>query len=142
MKMTLYAGAFALATIGLLPIMPAASANELRYAPAEQSQMTASIDVGRIRSVLRLTPQQEPLWAPVEAALHKIVRQQQAHSEPAGFIRRIGNRVVQVVLTSAAVERLAIAARPLIAVLDDDQKRTASGLAQEMGLGPVVAALN
>ena len=106
-----------------------------------ESQMTASIDVGRIRSVLRLTPQQEPLWAPVEAALRNVVRQQ-AHSEPAGFIRRIGNRVVQVVLTSAAVERLAIAARPLIAVLDDDQKRTASGLAQEMGLGPVVAALN
>ena len=141
MKMTVCAGAFALATIGLLPTMPAASANELRYAPAEQSPMTAAINVGRIRSVLRLTPQQEPLWAPVEAALRNVVRQQ-AHSEPAGFIRRIGNRVVQVVLTSAAVERLAIAARPLIAVLDDDQKRTASGLAQEMGLGPVVAALN
>ena len=141
MKMTVCAGAFTLATLGLLSTMPAASSNELRYAPADQSQRTASIDVGRIRSVLRLTPQQEPLWAPVEAALRNVVRQQ-AHSEPAGFIRRIGNRVVQVVLTSAAVERLAIAARPLIAVLDDDQKRTASGLAQEMGLGPVVAALN
>jgi len=140
MKMTICAGAFALATFGLLPAAPAAFANELAYAPAEQSQTAASIDVGRIRSTLRLTSQQEPLWAPVEAALRHIARQQQAQAEQAGFIRRISNRVVQIVLTSAAVERLAIAARPLIAVLDDNQKRAASGIAQEMGLGPVVMA--
>jgi len=54
--------------------------------------------------------------------------------------RRLSRRVVSIVLNSAAVERLAVAARPLIAVLDDDQKRAASGLAQEMGLGAVVVA--
>ena len=142
MKMTVYAGAFALAAVGLLPNMPAASANELAYAyaPAEQSQMAASINIGRIRSMLRLTSQQEPLWAPVEAALRALARQQQAHSEPAGIVRRVSNRVVSIVLNSAAVERLAVAARPLIAVLDDEQKRAASGLAQEMGLGAVVVA--
>lgn len=140
MKITVCASMFALATVGLLPATPAAFANELAYAPAGQSQTAAAIDVGRIRSTLRLTSQQEPLWAPVEAALHAIARQQQAHAEPAGFIRRVSNRVVQIVLTSGAVERLAIAARPLIAVLDDNQKRAASGLAQEMGLGPVVVA--
>ena len=49
----------------------------------------------------------------------------------------------QIVLDSAAVERLAVAARPLIAKLDDEQKQAASELAQEMGLGSVVmAALN
>jgi len=140
MKMTIYAGAFALATVGLLPTMPAASSNELRYAHAEQSQRTASIDVGRIRSALRLTSQQEPLWAPVEAALHQIARQQQARAEPAGLVRRLSRRVVSIVLNSAAVERLAVAARPLIAVLDDEQKRAARRLAQEMGLGAVVVA--
>ena len=140
MKMTVCAGAVALALTGLLPTMPAAFANEFAYAPAEQSQRTAAIDVGRIRSTLRLTSQQEPLWAPVEVALRPIARQQQAQAEQAGFIRRIGNRVVQIVLTSAAVERLAVAARPLIAALDDEQKRAASGLAQEMGLGAVVVA--
>jgi hypothetical protein len=139
MKMMLCAGVFALAMLGLLPATPAAFAGEFVYPPAEQSQTAASIDIDRIRSALRLTSRQEPLWAPVEAALRHIARQQ-AHAEQAGFIRRIGNRVVQIVLTSAAVERLAAAARPLIAVLDDDQKRTASGLAREMGLGPVVMA--
>jgi len=34
-----------------------------------------------------------------------------------------------------------VAARPLIAKLDDEQMRAAHGLAAEMGLGPVVAAL-
>jgi len=51
--------------------------------------------------------------------------------------------VVSIVLNSAAVERLAVAARPLIVRLDDGQKQAAGQLAQEMGLGPVVmAALN
>jgi zinc resistance-associated protein len=140
MKMTVYAGVFALAAAGLLPEMPAAFANEFTYAPAESASMAASIDVGRIHSALRLTPRQQPLWAPVEAALREIARQQRAHAEPAGFVRRISHRVLSIVLNSAAVERLAVAARPLIAVLDDEQKRAASGLAQEMGLGAVVVA--
>lgn len=140
MKMTIYAGAFALAAAGLLPNMPAASANEFGYASAEQSLMAASINIGRIRSVLRLTSQQEPLWAPVEAALREIARRQQARAEPAGFVRRVSNRVVSIVLNSAAVERLAVAARPLIAALDNEQKQAASGLAREMGLGAVVVA--
>jgi len=140
MKMVLCAGVFALAAVGLLPNTPAASANEFAYAPAEQAQMAASINIGRIRSMLRLTPQQEPLWAPVEAALREVARQQQAHSEPVGFVRRVSHRVVSIVLNSVAVERLAVAARPLIAALDDEQKRAASGLAHEMGLGAVVMA--
>lgn len=139
MKMIVRAGVLALATLALLPTMPTAFASEANYATAGQSR-TASIDIARIRGALRLTSQQEPLWGPVEAALHAIVRQQHASSERAGLIRRISNRVVSVVLTSSAVQRLAMAARPLIAALDDEQKRAANGLAQEMGLGAVVMA--
>jgi len=139
MKMIVYAGVVALALVGLLPMMPGAFANEFAYS-AENSQAAMSVDIGRIRSALHLTSQQEPLWAPVEAALRDVVRQQQAHSDQAGFIKRVSNRVVSIVLTSTAVERLAKAARPLIAALDDQQKQAANGLAQEMGLGPVVMA--
>jgi len=137
MKKTLCAGAIALAVAGLLSNAPV-SASEYEYS-AEQSQAT-SVDIGRIRGTLRLTSQQEPLWGPVEAALRDIVRQQQAHTEQAGFIRRVSSRVVSIVMTSAAVERLARAARPLIAALDERQKQAANMLAQEMGLGPVVMA--
>jgi hypothetical protein len=48
--------------------------------------------------------------------------------------------VVSIVLNSAAVERLAAAARPLVAMLNKEQMRSAGGLAREMGLGPVVIA--
>jgi hypothetical protein len=139
MKKTLCAGVFALAAIGLLSNIPATYANDLATAASEPSQTAASIDVVRIKSVLRLTSEQERYWPPVEAALRNIARQQ-AQVEPAGFVRRISRRVVAVVLNSAAVERLAVAARPLIAKLDQEQMRAASGLAQEMGLGPVVMA--
>jgi hypothetical protein len=139
MKKTLCAGVFALATIALLPNFSAASASEFAYGAAPQTQQ--SIDIGYIHGALRLTREQEPYWAPVEAALRALARHQ-ANNEPAGFVRRIGRRVVSIVLDSTAVERLVMAARPLVAVLSDEQKRTASGMAQAMGLGPVLAALN
>lgn len=129
MKRTFSAGVFALAMIGLLSTMSASYA----------SDGAAAIDVVRIKSVLRLTPGQEPYWPPVENALRNLARQQAA-AEPDGLMRRISRRVVSVVLNSAAVERLAIAARPLVGVLTQEQMRAASGLAQEMGLGPVVMA--
>lgn len=129
------AGALALAMTGLLPNFAIASERAML---AEQS--LASIDVGRIKSVLKLTAEQERHWPPVEAALRDIARRQ-AQSEETGLVRRISRRVVSVVLDGAAIQRLAVAARPLIASLDSQQLSAASGLAAEMGLGPVVAAL-
>jgi hypothetical protein len=138
MKKTFYAGVCALAITGMLPNIPVATASERTAIGAEHAM--ATINVERIKNVLRLTPEQEPYWPPVEAALRSIARRQ-AQAEPAGLVRRISRRVVSLVLDGAAVERLAVAARPLIARLDAEQTQAASGLAREMGLGPVVAAL-
>jgi hypothetical protein len=137
MKMTFCAGVFALATLGLLSVGVPARAAELS---AHADQATASINIARIKSVLKLTPAQEPYWAPVETALRELARQQ-APVESTGLVHRVSRRVVSVVLNSAAVRKLAVAARPLIAMLDAEQMHAAHGLAQEMGLGPVVAAL-
>jgi hypothetical protein len=101
---------------------------------------TATIDVARIKSALHLTPAQEPYWAPVEAALRELARRQDRDAND-GLVRRVSKRVVQVALNSATVHRLVAAARPLAKTLDEQQMRTAHGLAQEMGFGPVVAAL-
>jgi hypothetical protein len=139
MKKTIYAGAIALATMGLFSGVSSTHAREITVY-ADQAQMPAEINIVRIKSALRLTPAQEPYWAPVEAALRDLARRQ-AQSEADGLVRRISRRVVSVVLNSAAVQRLAVAARPLVGVLDAEQMRAAHGLAQEMGLGPVVAAL-
>jgi len=142
MKRTLCAGAFALAAIGLLSNIPAAGAGEMRSGEMAPSTTAAAINIGRIHSVLKLRPEQERYWRPVEAALRQLAHQQE-RKESEGFVHRISQRVVSIVLTSAAVERLASAARPLIAVLDDRQKQEAGQLAQEMGLGSVVmAAMN
>ena len=142
MKRAVCAGAFALATICLLSIVSSASAGEMRNSYATQKPAPATIDVDRIRSVLRLTQEQERYWRPVEAALRSLARHQE-QAENDGLLHRVSRRLVQIVLDSATIERLAVAARPLIARLDDRQKQAAGQLAQEMGLGPVVlAALN
>jgi hypothetical protein len=138
MKIAACASALALATSLLLSNVSAGVAME--YSGAEASQAAASINIDRIKNTLKLTAAQERYWLPVEGALRQLSRQS-AKSDQDGFVRRISRRVVSVVLDSAAVQRLAVAARPLIAALDNDQKRAAMGLAQEMGLGPVMAAL-
>jgi hypothetical protein len=133
MKKTVCAGVL-LAMLGLLPMTTVSHAADF----AASSQRSAAIDIGRIRAVLRLTPQQERYWHPVEAALRQLASRE--HSESGGLVHRISQRVVSIALNSATVARLATAARPLVAVLDDQQKRAAGQLAQEMGLGEVVMA--
>jgi hypothetical protein len=137
MKQIFRAGVFALAMTGLL--LPAYPVHAANYGFADDQ--TVSINLTRIKTVLHLTSEQEPYWPPVEAALRAVARRQQAQAAPVGFVRRISNKVVSVVLDSVAVQRLAVAARPLIAKLDARQMQAASDMAQEMGLGPVVAAL-
>ncbi len=138
----LCAGALALAASALLPQTSiSAQASDFVSLQGEGNDRLASVDIVRVKNVLRLTAAQEAYWPPVEAALRALSRRQ-ARSEPEGFVHRISHRVVSVVLNSAAIERLAVAARPLIVALDDEQKQAARSLAQEMGLGPVVAALN
>jgi hypothetical protein len=137
MKKLFYAGALALAMLGSLSAIPAARAGE---GATLQGQPAATINIARIKSTLHLTSAQRAYWPPVEAALRRLVHEQQANS--GGLIHRISHRVVSVVLTATAVRQLTVAARPLLARLDDDQKMAAAQLADEMGLGSAVAALN
>ena len=138
MRMTACAGVIALAALSVLSIVPAARAADMMDSAAPAH--TATIDVARIKSALHLTPAQEPYWAPVESALRELARRQDRDAND-GLVRRVSKRVVQVALNSATVHRLVAAARPLAKTLDEQQMRTAHGLAQEMGFGSVVAAL-
>ena len=140
MKHWIFAGALALAALGLLSATSGTYASEAN-GYATQGQDMASVDIARVKRVLHLTAEQEAYWPPVEAALRAIAHRQ-AQAEPAGLVRRISHRVVSIALDSAAVARVARAARPLIERLRDDQKQGALSLAHEMGLGPVLAALN
>jgi len=139
MKMILCAGVVALATLGSLSFAPASQAREFNSS-TEYGQQSASIDIARIKSALQLTPAQERYWAPVEAALRELGHRQ-VQPENEGFVRRISHRMVSIALNSQAIHKLVVATRPLVNVLNEQQIQTAHGLAQEMGLGPVVAAL-
>ena len=138
MRMTVCAGVIALVALSLLSIVPSARAADMMDSAAPAH--TATIDVARIKSALHLTPAQEPYWAPVESALRELARRQDRDAND-GLVRRVSKRVVQIALNSATVHRLVAAARPLVKTFDEHQMQTAHGLAQEMGLGPVVAAL-
>jgi hypothetical protein len=141
MKKTIFAGVLALAAITVLSGNSGAIADDLTGITAAQPRQSATVNIARVKHVLMLTPEQEVYWPPVEAALRALARRQAA-AEPTGLVRRISHRVVSIVLDGAAIRRLVAAARPLIATLRDDQKQMALGLAQEMGLGPVLAALD
>jgi hypothetical protein len=138
MKMTVRAGVIALVALSLLSIVPSARAADMMDGAA--AAQTTSIDVARIKSALQLTPAQERHWAPVEAALRELARRQERDAND-GLVRRVSKRAVQIALNSATIHRLAAAARPLVKTFDEHQMQTAHGLAQQMGLGPVVAAL-
>jgi hypothetical protein len=138
MSKMIFAGAIALVALGLLSITSTSYADE--FAGLATHEM-AAIDIARVKRVLQLTPDQERYWPPVEAALRDIARRQ-GETEQTGLVHRISHRIVSIALDSVAVGRLARAARPLIERLNDGQKQGALTLAQEMGLGPVLAALN
>jgi hypothetical protein len=140
MKISVCASAIVLATSVMLSNVSTSSAVE--FGGVETSHLATSVNIDRIKSVLRLTPEQQRYWPAVEGALRDLGHRRQPQTENASFVRRISSRVVSVVLDSAAVSRLAAAARPLILALNDEQRHAALGLAHEMGLGPVVAALN
>jgi hypothetical protein len=130
----------ALAVAVLFSTAPAAvnSAHASDITSAISSQ--PRIDISRIKSVLKLTPEQQAYWPPVEAALRKLVRGSAA-SEDAGLVKRISARVSSYVLDGAAIARIGAAARPLVKMLDDRQKQDAVMLVQEMGLGQILTAL-
>ncbi len=120
MKTLLCAGAIALGVA--LPMLAHAETG-----PA------ATVNVTRIKSALHLRPEQEPYWPAVEAAVRDVARHQGAH--------RVTGHLIPIVLDSTAIHRIAAAARPLISALDLQQIQAANGVANEMGLSAVVAAL-
>jgi hypothetical protein len=112
----------------------AAIAFSLAALPAfAETAPAAAVNVARIKTALHLRPEQEMYWPAVEAAVRDVAHRQGVH--------RFGGHVVPIVLDSAAIKRIASAARPLMGSLDFQQLQAANGLANEMGLSAVVAAL-
>jgi hypothetical protein len=137
-------GAVALTT-GMISLVPA-QALEMNSYETGRSESSSGIvvkeaHISRLKSVLNLTAEQRPYWAPVEAALRALVRHQREEaSAGTGFVQRLTDRASSVAGDAMRLRRVAAAARPLIRVLDDDQKRDALALARTFGLDRLVAA--
>jgi zinc resistance-associated protein len=86
--------------------------------------------IAAIHAGLRLTPDQERLWPPVESAVRDMARQmtelraqRETQAAPADPIERMARMGEMSTKRGQAMSRLAEAARPLYASLTDDQKR-------------------
>ncbi|HET7848674.1 MAG TPA: hypothetical protein VFL51_06395 [Pseudolabrys sp.] len=137
MKLTIVAAAVAALAI----FVPAAGSADAAGYSAGQGTALAEIDIARIKNALNLTPAQLAYWPAVEATLLDISHRQ-ARTQSTDLVHRASRRFISIVLDGDAIQRLATAARPLVVALRDDQRRNARALAQEMGLGPVLAALH
>ena len=89
--------------------------------------------IAYIKSALRLTPEQEQYWPPVEAALHGL-----AHAGRHGV--KSADTTSSVTLDQSGVQRLAAAAMPLFMSLREEQRRKVAALVRSLGLGSLAAA--
>jgi len=108
--------------------------------------MSAFIDahIAAIHAGLKLSAEQEKLWPPVETAIRNLATLHASHmqamrqargmmaSDPVGLLRAMADRMSQ---GSDAMRRLADAASPLYATLDEAQKRRLQVLVRMGGRG-------
>jgi hypothetical protein len=97
--------------------------------------------IARLRTVLNLTADQQKYWAPVEAALRTLARQQAREESGAGLVQRMSNKARTVAGTAVQLRRLASAAAPLIRALSDGQKQNAISFIQSAGFGHLASVL-
>jgi hypothetical protein len=88
-------------------------------------------EIARLKSSLRLTPDQEPLWRPLEAELRKVGKQQMAAVDGGG----------KPDIPRSAYDPLYRAGMPLLQSLRPDQKERVRILARKMGYGAVASMI-
>lgn len=120
------------------PLLPHAQAQQPPSAAAPQLPEWTEADgravlnarLAALRTVVEMTPGQERLWAPVEAAIREIVQgaigrrnQRQAAAAPASFLDVLGAIADAEAARGRELRKFVDAARPFVASLNDAQKR-------------------
>jgi LTXXQ motif family protein len=98
----------------------------------------ADARIAAVKAGLKLTPDQEKLWSPIEAAVRDFAKLRidranarmnaqrddaQGAQKPDDPVARLRERADTMATTAAALKRIADAADPLYKTLDDGQKR-------------------
>ena len=108
----------------------------MRMSPEDRAALTDA-RIAAVKAGLKLTPDQEKLWPPVEAAVRDFAklridranarmnaeRDSQDSQKPSDPVARLRDRADTMAATAAAMKRIADAADPLYKTLDDGQKR-------------------
>ena len=112
------------------------SHEHMRMSPEDRAAFTDA-RIAAVKAGLKLTPDQEKLWPPVEAAVRDFAklridranarmnaeRDSQDSQKPSDPVARLRDRADTMAATAAAMKRIADAADPLYKTLDDGQKR-------------------
>ena len=113
-----------------------------RMSPEDRAAF-ADARIAAVKAGLKLTPDQEKLWPPVEAAVRDFAKlridranarmnaqrddlqdaQKQDSQNPGDPVARLRDRADTMATTAAAMKRIADTADPLYKTLDDGQKR-------------------
>src|SRR5262245_29360147 len=134
---------FAIAAVAVLSIAGSTSVYAQFHRPWMQHRMNAEdraafVDarIAAVHAGLKLTPDQEKLWPPVEAAVRDFAklrtdranarmqgRDTQDSQMPEDPVARLRERADNMMASAAAMKKIADAADPLYKTLDDGQKR-------------------
>jgi hypothetical protein len=131
MRKAVFAGAIALAIMGPLLV------SEHGIGPSTASAQEVTITEGhiyRLKRALRLTSEQMSLWHPVEAALRAAIRESRSESNSEGWVQKVRTRVRGYASNAVNLQRAMSAAGPLIASLDETQKRNGQTAIRSMGV--------
>jgi LTXXQ motif family protein len=108
----------------------------------EDRAALADARVAAVHAGLKLSPDQEKLWGPVESAVRDLVKiridrakaQEAAAAKPdepkPDPVTRLRDRAERMAVTAAALKKIADAADPLYKTLDEGQKRRLTLLTQ------------
>ena len=137
------AGILALGVMGSSLAFADAEANRAQQnGAAVQSEVVvvSHAQLTRLKSTLKLTPEQEQHWPAVERAFRDLGKQQEDSAASQGLVQGISNRAVAIGLNALALRRLAAAAYPLIKALNNEQKQSALTFARSVGLESMAQA--
>jgi hypothetical protein len=131
MRKAVLAGVFALAIAGSLFV----SDQGIGVTAAQaQDVVVTEGHISRLRSALRLNATQEPHWRAVESTLRSIIRRQRHEDAGEGLVQRVRSRASGYVVQVSALQQLASVAQPLIASLDEGQRKAGMAAMRAMGV--------
>src|ERR1017187_2013690 len=117
----------------------------MRMSPEDRAAFTDA-RIAAVKAGLKLTPDQEKLWPPVEAAVRDFAKLRidranarmnakpdDAQQKPDDPVARLRQRADNMATSAAALKKIADAADPLYKTLDDGQKRRLAMLTHHGG---------